>query len=38
MSDYKESDERNQIVENDEDTLTDDTEVLKLGKLSSQKI
>ena len=31
MSDDKESDERDQIGENDEDTLTDDIEVLKQG-------
>ena len=37
MSDDKDSDERDQIVENDKDRLTDDLEVLKLGKLSSQK-
>ena len=37
MSDDKEYDERYQIGENDEDSLTDETEVLKLGKLSSQK-
>ena len=36
MSDDKESDERDQIGENDEDILTDDIEVLKPGKLSSQ--
>ena len=31
MIDEKESDERDQIGENDEDRLTDDIEVLKLG-------
>ena len=35
MIDDKESDERYQIDENDEDILTYDIEVLKLGKLSS---
>ena len=37
MSDDKEYDERYQIGKNDQDSLTDKTEVLKLGKLSSQK-
>ena len=37
MSDYKESDERDQISKDDEETVTGDIEVLKLGKLSSQK-
>ena len=36
MSDEKESDERNQIGENKEETLNTDIEVLKLRKLSSQ--
>ena len=33
MSDYNDSDEWYQIGENDEEIDTDDTEVLKLGKL-----
>ena len=37
MSDDKESDERYHIGENDEETVTDFIEVLKLGKLSLQK-
>ena len=37
MSDEKDSDKRDQIGKYDEERLTDDTEVLKLGKLSSQK-
>ena len=37
MIDDKESDEIDQMVENDESRLTDDMEILKLGKLSSQK-
>ena len=37
MSDDKESDERYQISRNDEEKVTEDIEVLKLGKLSSQK-
>ena len=37
MSDDKESDERDQIGENDEDRLTDGIKILKMGKLSSQK-
>ena len=37
MSDDKESYERYQIGENYEDRSTDDIEILKLGKLSSQK-
>ena len=38
MSDDKESDERDQISKNDEEIVTDDIEVLKMGKLSSQRI
>ena len=38
MSDDKESDERDQISKNDEEKVTKDIEVLKLGKLSLQKI
>ena len=34
MSDDKESDERDQISKNDEERVTDDIEVFKLGKLS----
>ena len=37
MSDDKKSDEREQISKNDEEKVTEDIEVLKLGKLSSQK-
>ena len=37
MIDDKGSDERDQIGENKEETLNTNTEVLKLGKLSSQK-
>ena len=37
MSDDNESDERDQIGKNDEENLTEDIEVLKLGKSSSQK-
>ena len=37
MSDDKESDERYQISKNDEEKVTEDIEVLKLRKLSSQK-
>ena len=37
MSDGKDSDERDQISKNYEETVTDVIEVLKLGKLSSQK-
>ena len=37
MSDDNESDERDQISKNDEEKVTDDIEVLKLGKLSSKK-
>ena len=37
MSDDKESDERYQIGENDKEVGTDDIEILKLGKFSSQK-
>ena len=37
MSDDKDSDERYQISKKYEEKLTDDIEVLKLGKLSSQK-
>ena len=37
MSDDKESDERDWISKNDEETVIDVIEVLKLGKLSSQK-
>ena len=37
ISDDKDSDERDQIGENDEDRLTDHMEVLEQGKLSSQK-
>ena len=35
--DDKDSDERDQISKNDEEKVTEDIEVLKLGKLSSQK-
>ena len=37
MSDYRESDERDQISKNDEERVTEDIEVLKLGKFSLQK-
>ena len=37
MSNGKESDEIDHIIENDEDRLSDDIEILKQGKLSSQK-
>ena len=37
VSDDKESDERYQISKNDEEKVTEDIEVLKLEKLSSQK-
>ena len=37
MSDDKESNKRDQISKNDEEKVTEDIEVLKLGKLSSQK-
>ena len=37
MSYDKYSDERYQIGVNDEERVTDDIEVIKLGKLSSQK-
>ena len=37
MSDDKDSDERYPINKNDEEKVTEDTEVLKLEKLSSQK-
>ena len=37
MSDDKKSDERDEIIKNDEEKVTEDIEVLKLGKLSSQK-
>ena len=35
--DDKDSDERNQIYKNDEERVTDDIEVLKQAKFSSQK-
>ena len=38
MSDDKESDERDQIIINNEEKVSNVIEVLKLGKLSSQKI
>ena len=38
MIDDKKYDERNQIDKNYEDIITDGIEVLKLGKLRSQKI
>ena len=34
----KNSDERDQISENDEERVTDDIEVLKLEKMSSKKM
>ena len=37
MSDDKESDKRDQISKIDEEKVTGDIEVLKLGKLSLQK-
>ena len=37
MSDEKDSDERDQINKNDEERVTNDIEVLKLGKFGSQK-
>ena len=37
MSDDKDSDERYQIIENDEERVTGDIEVLQLGKFSSKK-
>ena len=37
MSDDKDSDERDQISKNDEEKVTEHIDVLKLGKLSSQK-
>ena len=37
MSDDKKSDERDQISKNYEEKVTEDIEVLKLGKLSLQK-
>ena len=37
VSDEKDYDERYIIGENDEESVTDDIEVLKLGKLSLQK-
>ena len=37
MIDDKDSDERDQIGEKDEDKLTDEIEVLEPGKSSSQK-
>ena len=37
MSDDKESDERYQIDQNDEERVTNDIEVFKLVKLSSKK-
>ena len=37
MSDDKESDKRDQISKIDKEKVTEDIEVLKLGKLSSQK-
>ena len=37
MSYGKESDERDQLDKNDEEKVTNDIEVLKLGKLSLQK-
>ena len=38
MSDDMESDKRDQTSKMDEEKVTEDIEVLKLGKLSSQKI
>ena len=38
MSDDKESNNRDQISKTDEEKVTEDIEVLKLGKLSLQKI
>ena len=37
MSEDKDSDERDHISKNDEEILTDDIEVLKMGKLSTKK-
>ena len=37
MSYYKESDKRDQTSKNDEEIVTDDIEVFKMGKLSSEK-
>ena len=37
MSDNKESEERDQIIKNDKEKVTDVIEVLKMEKLSSQK-
>ena len=37
MSHEKDSDERYQMDKNDEERVTNDTEVFKLGKFSSQK-
>ena len=37
MSDDKEYDERDQISKNNEEKVTDNIEVFKLGKLSSKK-
>ena len=37
MSYDKETDERDQTSKNDDEKMTEDIEVLKLGKLSSQK-
>ena len=37
MSDYKEYHKRDQIRKIDEEKVTEDIEVLKLGKLSSKK-
>ena len=37
MIDDKKSDERYQISKDDKEKITEDIEVLKLGKLSSQK-
>ena len=37
MSDNKESEERDQIIKNDKEKVTDVIEVLKLKTLSSQK-
>ena len=37
MSDDKDSDEIDQIYKNDEERVTNDIEILKLGKFGSQK-
>ena len=37
MSDQKDSDERDHMDKNHEEIVTNDIEVLKLGKLGSQK-